>query len=330
MKKKKKPSNNLNKSIWDKNKDLPKKRHEAGSPLYVIIDGFNFAHAAKHAYKSLSFKGKSVSVLFGMPQMIRSTIIKNGWKPQQIIIAWDGDKSQRRMKWLPEYKMHREEKRDPVERAKFIEQIVKVQKLFYYMGITQAYDPKMEGDDMIYHLAKRYSKLSRVMIVSGDKDMLQLINYDVSVYNQRNDMLYDPEGFTMSHWGLRVSQFLDFQILCGDTSDDIPGYPGIGEKRGAQFLMLHNSIADYLEDEDAEFSGMIDKDKVASVYKLGRRMMNLSWYNEKYHPNYQIPYYRNETNPSLQLEKYLHQCAKRNMQTLMKSPFLDWVKNTLQ
>lgn len=312
-------------SIWVINDDLPDKRHEAGSDRYIIVDGMNLAHAAYHAYSRLSNKGKSVAVLFGFPNMLKSLMLKNNFRPDKTIIAWDGLRSKIRMGIWQNYKSHRDDK-DPSIKIDIERQVKLLRKLLYYMGICQAHDLDLEGDDMVYFLTKKYQMLGKVYIVSGDKDMLQLVNRDVTVYNPRTDELFTPEHVTIKT-GVKVTQFLDYMYLVGDTSDDIPGVRGIGEVRASKFLNFYGSIKNYLKDKDAEFTGMMDKEKVAKIAKRNRKLMDLKYYCEKYFPDYKIKYYKDREFPRLRLNKFIRMCREFKMGSLTQPMFTSWVKS---
>lgn len=305
---------------------LPKAKHEAGSGKVVIFDGMNLAHTAYNAYRKLTYKGKSVSILFGMPSMIRSILSKLS-SVEKAVIAWDGDKNPKRMEWLPTYKSHREAERDknPELRSNFLKQCRRTRKLIYSLGIPQAYDKKIEGDDMIYLLSKNYQKTHKVTIVSGDKDMLQLVNNDVTVYNFRQDVLEVPGLIGAHHYGLKVEQLVDFYALVGDTSDDIPGYRGIAEVRGSAFLKVYGSIRAYLDNDKAEFSGMMDKDKLRKIYKRNKRMMDLRWFNDKFYPDYEIKYFK-EQYPEFNDELLDSICQKYNLKTFRTDTFRNFFK----
>lgn len=304
--------------------NMPKRRHDTNTPLCNIIDGMGLAHAALHAYSKLSFKGNSTAVLFGVPQMIKSSLQRYPCK--KLIVCWDGVKHPKRMELLPEYKGHRLKKRDPVERAKFEEEIRQLRKLLYTMGIPQAYDPTVEGDDMVYFVYKQMIKMYRINIISGDKDFYQLINYDCSVYNPRTNTPFSAFGCP-ADFPIALYQFIDYLCLIGDDSDDIPGYRGCGPKTAQRFLKEFDSIKTYL-DGNKEFAGLTDKDKLKEIYKRNRRLIDLSLFCRKYYPeNYKFTYFKERSVPEFNEEKYRAICIKYNLKTMLYPKFMEPFKN---
>lgn len=311
----------VNKRMRDK---LPKQRHDAGHKVCNIIDGMGLVHAAHNAYSKLSFQGNSTAVIFGVPQMIKSTLQR--FKSDKTIIAWDGVKHPKRMELLPGYKEHRLKSRDPKERELMEKEILRLRKLLYYMGIPQAYDPKVEGDDMLYFVYKQMILTHRINIISGDKDFNQLINHDCQVYNPRTNDIHGTFAFTGEH-SIEVPQFVDYLCLVGDKSDDIPGYYGFGPATAIKFFKQFYSIKEYL-DSDKVFTGLTDKEKVAEIYKRNRRLIDLRLFCKKYYPeDYQITYYKDQQFPEFNEDKYREVCIKRNLKTMLYPGFMDIFKN---
>lgn len=303
---------------------LPKKL-DAGSKTCLVVDGMNIAYQAFYAYSKLSHKGKSTSILYGFINILRPVIMR--FNPEKVIVCWDGLKHPERMRLLPEYKSHREEKRDPKERKKFLKQIERTRKLLYYLGIAQCYNPEVEGDDMIYLLTKRMTKLYRVNIVSGDKDFKQLINPNVSVYNPRSKYIETLWAFSANNWGVEVPQYKDFLCLVGDKSDDIPGYPNIGEKRAAKLLGQFYTIKDYLESK-IDLPGLTDKDKLRKIYHRNNKLINLAYFNRKFNKHAKILYYRDNSDPEYNGHKYKAYCIKHGLKTSIFPKFLEpFLKN---
>jgi DNA polymerase-1 len=296
---------------------FPKKRHDTGAPVCLIVDGTNIAYQAFYAYSQLSFQGKSTAILFGMPTIL-ATILKS-YKAEKVVVCWDGVKSPHRMELLPEYKSHREKGRDPISRKKFLKQIRSTQALLKKLGITQAYNPKMEGDDMVYWMVKKFSPLYRIVIASADKDMHQLINYDVTVYNPRTKIPYSNFAYVCDNL-VEPYQFIDYLCLVGDSSDDIPGYRGIGPAKAAAFFKGFKGIKDYLE-SDREVAGLMDKDKLKEVWERNRLMIDLKLFNERYYSMNDATFYKNKRSPQFNKEKFEAQCNKYGLKTMLTETF---------
>lgn len=317
-------------NVLDRAKKLmPEKKESMGKCL--ILDGMNLAYASYYAYAKLRAKGKSVSIIFGMPLKVKALIQTEA--ADKVIICWDGDKHPRRMELLPTYKSHRAEQKDRKDEEKrkdFLSQIDRVQKLFYYMGIPQVYNEKMEGDDAVYWVTKRMQNLYNVTIVSGDKDFGQLINRNVSVLNPRNKYSDTWHTFLLDK-AVEIHQFVDYLCLVGDDSDDIPGYTGIGPVRAAKFLKIHGSIRAYLKDKNSEFSGMNDKDKLKQIWKRNRELMDLKRFNEKHHSEKDVTYIKDKRMPSFNEKRFTRFCTKYRLKTFLfstfKAPFLKLQEN---
>lgn len=303
---------------------LPKQRHDSNAPLCNIIDGMGLAHAANAAYGKLSFQGNSTAVIFGVPQMIKSTLQR--YPCQKLIVCWDGIKHPKRMELLPGYKEHRLKKRDPIERQKFEDEIKVLRRLLFRMGIPQAYDPNVEGDDMVYMVWKEMIKLYRINIVSGDKDFFQLINHDTQIYNPRTNQPYGTFAFK-PEYGVEIPQFVDYLCIVGDESDDIPGYRGVGPATAVKFFSQHYSIREYLDSKKI-FDKLADKELLASIYKRNRRLIDLPLFCKKYYPeDYKPLFYKDKLTPTFNEIKYRTICLKYNLKTMLYPKFMEPFKN---
>lgn len=297
---------------------FPERRHNVGSLVTMIVDGTNLAYMAHYAYARLSHAGKNTAILYGVPSMLKSIMAQ--YHPKKLIICWDGEKDPKRMELLPGYKLHREKTREPRERKRFLKSIERLRVLLKAMGIPQAYNKALEGDDMIYWVTKKELPLSKILIVSGDKDLCQLINYDISIYNPRTRQPYTSWAYICDQ-KVEPSQYIDYLCLVGDKTDDIPGYRGIGEVRAAQFLSKYKSIKAYLKDSTAEYAGMSDKKALRKLWLRNREMIGLKRFNEKYHSMDDITYYKGKRFPKWNEEKFTQICLRYNMKTFLTDSF---------
>jgi 5'-3' exonuclease len=306
---------------------LPPKRHEPGQKMVLLIDGMNMAYRARYAYERIKLKRDDkvipLCLYFGIPDLIRSWIRKESMRTSKIVVFWDGDRHPERMKTCPEYKGQR--KKDKKQHAKFLKMVSKAQKLLHYMGIAQAIDPEMEGDDMCYHLVKEYIVFNKIRIISGDKDFRQLVNNDVDVYDPRNGAVYTPALIGPSHYGLNVNQLVDFFCLTGDDSDNIKGYHGIGESKATAFLNKYGSIKAYLNSDDYH-TGLSDKEKLGKIYKRNRKMIDLKYFNEKYWPDYEVKYYKGKY-PTFDEAKYIEFCERYGLRSQRTPQFIQIIKS---
>lgn len=309
---------------------LPPKRHEPGTKPVILIDGMNLAYRAHWAYRKLKYRTLEkiidVSIYYGMVEMLKSWMHRNGWVPEKLIIFWDGDRHPERLKSYPGYKGKRDKKRDSRKHKRFLRRVDKVRKMFYYLGVAQAWDKEVEGDDMCYLLVKEYVKFNRIVIISGDRDFDQLVNYDVTVFDPGKDRITVPALVGAHNYGLNVNQLVDLKCLLGDTSDCIQGFRGIGESKAPAFLKQFGSIQKYLDDEDAMYTGLTDKEKLAKVYKRNRKLMDLKYFNEKYNKHRPVKYYKDNKYPQFNEEKFLDFCGRYGLKTFRTIQYLNALK----
>jgi 5'-3' exonuclease len=298
---------------------LPPKIHEPGNKRFIVIDGMHMAYRAFYAHQRFQHHGVNTAVIYGFTNMLKSILLQE--KPAGVIVCWEGERHPERIKLLPDYKGHRKglnDARDPLVIRKGVKRL---QKVLYYLGIPQAYNPKMEGDDMVYWITKRMVGLHPITILSGDKDFKQLINRDVQVLNPKDKYAADWWVFKVEH-KVEIHQYIDYLCLVGDTSDNIDGYRGIGPVRAAAFLNQFGSIKNYLNDEDYEFSGLNDKDALRTLWKRNRLLMDLRRFNEKFWNDEAVTFYLDKRYPKLNLEKFLGKCRKYGLKTFLFQSFV--------
>lgn len=204
--------------------------------LTLIIDGNNLAHRAKHVF-SLSNAGKNVSVTYGFLHTLQAYIIK--FKPDSVVVCWDGGVPSFRTTAVPSYKANREHG-DEVEYADFLRQVQELcDYAFPMMGIVSVRKTGAEADDLMYHASRMLT--SNNIIITSDKDLLQAINDNTNVYNPARDTLYDRETFE-KEFGILHKHFVYWKAMIGDGSDNIPGMRGIGEKTATKLLNAYGDI----------------------------------------------------------------------------------------
>lgn len=213
------------------------KKTKKRADLLLIIDGNNLAHRCRHTF-SLSNRGVDVSVTYGFIRVLNSLMTK--YKPTSVIVCWDGGVPEFRKKAVPEYKSDRHKDDDPFEYDDFLRQM---QELSDYvlpmMGIINARKIGAEADDLMYHASRMY--VGNSIIVTSDKDLLQAVSDNVSVYNPSKDTLYIPE-LVEEEFGIPLEQFIDWRAIQGDSSDNIPGIRGIGEKTATKLFNMYGSL----------------------------------------------------------------------------------------
>jgi DNA polymerase-1 len=208
----------------------------------VIIDGKSVFYRGYYAMPNLTTKdGKPTGGVFGFATMALEVIRR--LKPDYVAVAWDKPKTniRKRLAMYPEYKAGR--KPAPPD---FYEQVPILHELLNAFGWPLYELDDYEADDIMGTLAVQASKKNlETILITSDMDMLQLVNGNVHVYALKTGLsnieLYSPKSFETKH-GIRVDQFLDLKALKGDSSDNIPGVPGIGEKGALELLKQHETL----------------------------------------------------------------------------------------
>lgn len=209
---------------------------------FAIIDGKSVFYRGYYAMPNLATKeGTPTGGVFGFATMALEVIRR--LKPDYVAVAWDKPKTniRKRLKLYPEYKAGR--KPAPPD---FYEQVPVLHELLDAFGWPLYELDDYEADDIMGALAVQASKKGiETMLVTSDLDMLQLVDGDVKVYALKKGLsnidLYSPDSFK-AKYGIRVDQFLDLKSIKGDSSDNIPGVPGIGEKGAVQLLQEYGTL----------------------------------------------------------------------------------------
>jgi DNA polymerase-1 len=216
----------------------------------VVIDGKSVFYRGYFAMPNLTTKdGTPTGGVFGFATMALEVIRR--LKPDYVAVAWDKPKTniRRRLELYPEYKAGR--KPTPPD---FKAQIPVLQELLKAFGWPLYELDDYEADDIMGAFAVQAAEQGiETLLVTSDMDMLQLINDQVHVYALKTGLsnieLYSPKSFE-AKYSLRVDQFLDLKAIKGDSSDNIPGVPGIGEKGATDLLKEYETLDEVYENLD--------------------------------------------------------------------------------
>lgn len=214
----------------------------SGKKKFVIIDGKSVFYRGYYAMPNLSTPdGTPTGGVYGFAVMALEVIRR--LKPDYVAVAWDKPKTniRKRLKLYPEYKAGRK----PAP-ADFYDQIPILHELLDAFGWPLYELDDYEADDIMGALAVQARKKKlETLLVTSDLDMLQLVNGDVHVYALKTGLsnieLYSPKSFE-AKYGIGVDQFLDLKAIKGDSSDNIPGVPGIGEKGGLELIKQYQNL----------------------------------------------------------------------------------------
>ncbi len=245
---------------------------EAGEPRkkFVIIDGKSVFYRGYYAMSNLSTKdGMPTGGIFGFATMALEVIRR--LKPDYVAVAWDKPKTniRKRVGMYPEYKAGR--KPAPED---FKAQIPLLHELLAAFGWPLYELDDYEADDIMGTLAIQANKKDiETLLVTSDLDMLQVINPLTHVYALKTGLsnieLYSPKSFE-SKYGILVNQFLDMKAIKGDSSDNIPGVPGVGEKGAVELLKAYGTL-------DGIYDNLpLIKESTRKKLEAGRKLAYLS------------------------------------------------------
>lgn len=205
----------------------------------IIIDGNAIIHRAYHAIPPLTTKdGKMVNAVYGFTSMLFK--VWKDLKPTHIAVTFDMSGPTFRHAKFEEYKATRVKADQDL-----YDQIPLVHEMVQSLGL-QIFEKKgYEADDIIGTIAAQVKKEAEVFIVTGDMDTLQLVQENVRVYTLRKGIsdivVYDPKE-VQNRFGFGPEMMVDYKALRGDTSDNIPGVPGIGEKTATELIQKFGGI----------------------------------------------------------------------------------------
>jgi DNA polymerase-1 len=215
----------------------------------AVIDGNSLLHRAFHAVPLTmnAPDGRPTNACFGFISMLLKLV--DDYAPNAIVCAFDSGIPSFRTDVLKDYKAQR----PPIDPL-LKEQFPMIKKLLVSLDIPVVEVEGWEGDDILGTLAARNASSERDMIlVTGDKDALQLVTEEVSVLTTRKGLsdvvVYDPDK-VFERWGIGPAQVPDFLALQGDSSDNIPGVPGIGPKTATKLLQQYGSLDEVIAHAD--------------------------------------------------------------------------------
>ncbi|MGF1732713.1 DNA polymerase I [Photobacterium kasasachensis] len=199
------------------------------NPL-ILIDGSSYLYRAYHAAPNFTNSdGEPTGAVFGVVNMLRSLLRQ--FSTEHIAVIFDAKGKTFRDDMYPEYKANRPPMPDDLRG-----QIEPLHAVIKAMGLPLISISGVEADDVIGTLATQASKENMpVLISTGDKDMAQLVDQNVTLINTMTDVVMDPAG-VVDKFGIGPELIIDYLALMGDKVDNIPGVPGVGEKTAKALL----------------------------------------------------------------------------------------------
>jgi len=203
----------------------------------IIFDGTALAYRSHFAFINnplINSKGQHTSALVGV---INSFIkVYETFQPKYIAISFDGKEKTFRHERYPLYKANR-----PKTPDELISQLDAIYQFFNLIGIKNVASSGYEADDAIGTIAKQFSSVFNVIIVSKDKDFAQLVDENICLYDDRENKFFH-ETDIIDKYDIKPKQFIDYLALVGDSSDNIPGAKGIGPKTAVKWLHQFNDV----------------------------------------------------------------------------------------
>ena len=232
------------------------------------MDGTSLAYRAYYAFIKnplVNSKGMNTSAPFAFTNSLIKLI--KDLKPTHIAVVFDAKgKTFRHVEYV-EYKAQR-----PKAPSDFLEQLIWIKKIVEAMNITIFEIPGVEADDVIATIAKKArEKGFEVMISTSDKDLLQLVDEKIKVIDTRpkRTVLYDYSE-VIKKFGVPPEKIPDMLALIGDSIDNIPGVPGIGEKTAKEIIAKYGDIKNLLEQTEGR------EDRISRLIKQHRRSIELA------------------------------------------------------
>lgn len=213
---------------------------------FFIIDGNAYIHRAYHALPPLATsQNRQVNAVYGFIKLLLK--IKNNFKPDYIAVCFDHPSKNFRHDIYKEYKAHRK----PLD-EELISQMPIAREAADALNISKVEIKGFEADDLIAAIAEKNKKEKiKTVIVTGDKDILQLVeDDDILVWNDSKDIMYD-EAKVAEKFGVNPKQLTDVFALMGDASDNVPGVKGIGEKTAVKLVKEYGALDNILENASA-------------------------------------------------------------------------------
>ena len=233
-------------------------------PTLYLIDGNSYIYRAYHAIRSLATsKGLPTNAIYGFTNMLLKIVKEK--KPDYLAIAFDVKGPTKRHIEYEQYKAHR-----PEMPKDLVQQIPYIHKLVEAFNIPAILMEGYEADDIIGTISKKMEKDFDVVIVTGDKDMLQLISQNIKIYDTLKDKVYEEKD-VVERFGVAPDKVVEIMGLMGDASDNIPGVHGIGEKTATALIAEFGSIENLLSNIDK-----LKKPKLAEVLKGSADIARLS------------------------------------------------------
>lgn len=246
-----------------------------GMPTLALIDGHSIAYRAFYALPEdlATSSGQVTNAAYGFTRMLTKLLSEH--HPDAVAVAWDVSRETFRSAEYPEYKAQRDRAPDV-----FKSQLPLMRQVVQALDIPQLQVEGYEADDVIASLAKAAEQQGwDVLVVTGDRDAFQLVDDHIKVlYTRRgiSDTVLADARWVQERYGIDPAHYVDYAALRGDSSDNLPGVPGVGEKTAARLVATYGTLEGIYEHLD-ELTPKLRENLAAhrdQVF-LNRRLMRL-------------------------------------------------------
>lgn len=227
----------------------------------ILVDGSSYLYRAFHALPALtSSRGEPTGALYGVINMIRKLV--KDYKPEYMAVIFDAKGRNFRHDLYKDYKAHR-----PPMPDELVKQVEPLHELIKAMGLTLISMPGIEADDVIGTLATQALNAGwSVLISTGDKDMAQLVNAQISLINTMTNQIFSPTEVE-EKFGVGPNKIIDYLALVGDSSDNIPGITKCGPKTAVKWLTEFGSLDNLIANAD-KIAGKVGENLRAELTQL--------------------------------------------------------------
>lgn len=210
-------------------------------PTLYLVDAMSNIHRAYHAIQRLSTSaGRPTNAIYGFVTMLRKLLRERS--PDYLAVAWDGPERTARHEAYADYKANRPAMAEDLSR-----QLTEIRRVLDAYRIPVLELPGYEADDVIGTLAKKAAAEGfDVIVVTADKDMLQLVGPGVRVFHTGREIFLDETG-VREFFGVAPNQVADVLALMGDSVDNIPGVPGVGQVTAKKWISTYGTLGNLLE-----------------------------------------------------------------------------------
>ncbi|MEA3223840.1 MAG: DNA polymerase I [Thermodesulfobacteriota bacterium] len=226
-----------------------------GKKEIYLIDGSSYIYRAFYAMRDLSTsRGLPTNATYILARMLLKVLKEK--EPEHISFVLDSKGPTIRHEIYKEYKAKRQKMPEALQK-----QMPYILRLVDALGISMFQKEGYEADDIIATLARRFSDKADIIIISGDKDLMQLVGDHIILWDTLKDKRFDPSG-VKEKYGVGPEYIPDLLSLMGDGSDNIPGVPGIGQKSAVTLISKTGHIEDIIKNAD-----QIDSPKIRDTIK---------------------------------------------------------------